>query len=102
MILISFACAEIHTLAMESLSHFVVIFFVVTTFYYLIRKDKLVVAIILVIFGVFPNGNGLLLVPICAFYLLLKRDYIKLFWWSLSSILVGFVFFYKLSRGKYP
>ena len=102
MILISFAYAEINSLSMESLSHFVVIFFVVSTFYYLFETPKIILPIILLFLGIFSNGNGLLLVPIGFLGLLIRKNYKRLTIWSVFSILAVLVFFLDYEKGNTP
>jgi hypothetical protein len=102
MLLISFAYAEINGLAMESLSHFVVIFFVVTCLYYLFETKKIILPIILLVLGIFSNGNGLLLVPIGVLGLFIKKDYKRLIIWSVFSILTIIVFFMDYEKGNTP
>ncbi|MCP9755664.1 hypothetical protein EGI26_10905 [Lacihabitans sp. CCS-44] len=102
LLLISFAYAEINSLAMESLSHFVVIFFVVSCLYYLFETKKIVLPILLLILGIYSNGNGLLLVPIGILGLLITKDYKRLGIWSLFSALAIFVFFLDYEKGNTP
>lgn len=102
LLLISFAYAEINSLAMESLSHFVVIFFAISCLYYLFETKKIVLPIILLIFGIYSNGNGLLLVPIGILGLLITKDYKRLCIWSLFCALAIFVFFLDYEKGNTP
>ncbi len=102
MLLISFAYAEINSLSMESLSHFVVIFFVVSTFYFLFETEKIILPIILLFLGIFSNGNGLLMVPIGFLGLLIRKDYKRLTIWSVFSILAVLVFFLDYEKGNTP
>ena len=99
LLLISFHTAEIHALAMESLSHFAVIFFAITTFYFLLKKDKMVLPIIILFFGVFSNGNGLLIIPIGALGLILKSDFKRLMYWSIFSFFYCLIFFVGYQKG---
>jgi hypothetical protein len=102
LLLISFAYAEINSLAMESLSHFVVIFFVVSCLYYLFETKQIVLPIILLFLGIYSNGNGLLLVPIGILGLLITKDYKRLSIWSLFCALAIFVFFLDYEKGNTP
>lgn len=102
MLLISFAYAEINSLSMESLSHFVVIFFVVSTFYSLFEAEKIILPLILLFLGIFSNGNGLLMVPIGFLGLLIRKDYKRLTIWSVFSILAVLVFFLDYEKGNTP
>ncbi|MBP6620225.1 MAG: hypothetical protein KA188_08240, partial [Leadbetterella sp.] len=102
LLLISFAYAEINSLAMESLSHFVVIFFVVSCLYYLFETKKIVLPILLLFLGIYSNGNGLLLVPIGILGLLVTKDYKRLGIWSLFCALAIFVFFLDYEKGNTP
>lgn len=102
MLLISFAYAEINGLAMESLSHFVVIFFVVSTFYYLFENKQIVLPIVLLFFGIFSNGNGLLLVPIGILGLFFRKDYKRLIIWTIFSALALLIFFLDYEKGNTP
>ncbi|HLO44510.1 MAG TPA: hypothetical protein VK175_09265 [Leadbetterella sp.] len=101
-LLVSFAYAEINSLAMESLSHFVVIFFVVSCLYYLFETKQIVLPIILLFLGIYSNGNGLLLVPIGILGLLITKDYKRLGIWSLFCALAIFVFFLDYEKGNTP
>ncbi|MDP1816128.1 MAG: hypothetical protein Q8K92_16885 [Leadbetterella sp.] len=102
LLLISFAYAEINSLAMESLSHFVVIFFVVCCLYYLFETKQIVLPIILLFLGIYSNGNGLLLVPIGFLGLLTTKDFKRLGIWSLFSAIAIFVFFLDYEKGNTP
>ena len=101
-LLVSFAYAEINSLAMESLSHFVVISYVVSCLYYLFETKKIVLPILLLFLGIYSNGNGLLLVPIGILGLLITKDYKRLGIWSLFSALAIFVFFLDYEKGNTP
>lgn len=102
LLLISLAYAEINSLAMESLSHFVVIFFVVSCLYYLFETKKIVLPIILLFLAIYSNGNGLLLAPIGILGLLIAKDYKRLGIWSLFCALAIFVFFLDYEKGNTP
>jgi hypothetical protein len=102
LLLISFAYAEINSLAMESLSHFAVIFFVVSCLYCLFETKKIVLPIILLFLAIYSNGNGLLLAPIGILGLSIAKDYKRLSIWSLFCALAIFVFFLDYEKGNTP
>jgi len=102
LLLVSFAYAEINGLAMESLSHFLVIFFVIFSLYYLFETKHIVLPIILLFFGIFSNGNGLLLVPLGIVGLIITKDYKKLTLWTVFSIVAIIIFFIDYEKGNTP
>jgi hypothetical protein len=102
LLMISFAYAEINGLAMESLSHFVVIFFAASTFYFLFKKNKLWIPIVLMLFGIYSNGNGLLLIPIGFLGLLIRKEYRRFFIWTTFSVLAILTFFWNYEKGNTP
>jgi hypothetical protein len=99
---ISFAYVEINALAMESLSHFLVIALTIATFYCLFEKKQTILPLFLLFFGVFSNGNGLLIVPLGALGLLLTKDYKRLLIWSMASIFTLYLFFFNYNSQKIP
>lgn len=100
LLMISFAYSEINALAMESLSHFLVIFLALATFYFLFQTKHFVLAILCLFLGVFANGNGLLLIPLGALGLLFLKKYKHLVIWILASCVFLFLFFFNYNRGE--
>lgn len=99
-LMLSFAYAEIYYLAMESLSHFPMIFFTIATIYTAISRKFTFLPLFFLFFGVFSNGNGILLMPIVFMGLALQKEFKRLFVWLIFSILISFLYFYNYESGK--
>ncbi|MCP9762734.1 hypothetical protein EGI31_07175 [Lacihabitans soyangensis] len=99
-LMLSFAYAEIYYLAMESLSHFPMIFFTVGTIYTAISRKFTFLPLVFLFFGVFSNGNGILLMPIVFVGLAMQKEYKRLFIWSMFSLLISYIYFYDYESGK--
>lgn len=99
-LMLSFAYAEIYYLAMESLSHFPMIFFTLATIYTSISRKFTFLPMIFLFFGVFSNGNGILLMPIVFVGLTLQKEFKRLFVWAVFSILISCLYFYDYGSGK--
>jgi len=99
-LMLSFAYAEIYYLAMESLSHFPMIFFAIAIIYTAISRKFTFLPLIFLFFGVFSNGNGILLMPIVFLGLALQKEFKRLIIWSIFSILISFIYFYEYESGK--
>lgn len=99
-LMLSFAFAEIYLLAMESLSHFPMIFFTVGTIYLAINKRQTILPVVFLFFGVFSNGNGILLMPLVFIGLLIQKEYRRLVIWILASVAISLVYFIDYESGK--
>jgi hypothetical protein len=99
-LMLSFAYAEIYYLAMESLSHFPMIFFTVATIYTAISKKFIFLPLLFLFFGVFSNGNGILLMPIVFIGLAFQKEFKRLLIWTLFSLLISYIYFHDYESGK--
>ncbi|HLO43022.1 MAG TPA: hypothetical protein VK175_01740 [Leadbetterella sp.] len=99
-LMLSFAFAEIYFLAMESLSHFPMVFFTVGTIYLAINRKYTTLPIIFLFFGVFSNGNGILLMPLVFFGMLLQKEYRRSLIWAAASICISIIYFIDYEAGK--
>ena len=99
-LMLSFAYAEIYYLAMESLSHFPMIFFTVATIYTAISKKFIFLPLLFLFFGVFSNGNGILLMPIVFVGLAFQKEFKRLLIWTLFSLLISYIYFHDYESGK--
>ncbi|MCP9754509.1 hypothetical protein EGI26_04940 [Lacihabitans sp. CCS-44] len=100
LLMLSFAYSEIYYLAMESLSHFPMIFFTIATIYTAIHKKYTFISVICLFFGVFSNGNGILLMPIVFGGLFLQKDYKRMLIWGVSSMVISYIYFHDYESGK--
>jgi hypothetical protein len=98
--MLSFAYAEIYYLAMESLSHFPMIFFTVATVYTAISKKYIFLPLLFLFFGVFSNGNGILLMPIVFVGLAMQKEFKRLFIWTLFSLFISYIYFHDYDSGN--
>ncbi len=98
--MLSFSFSEIHFLAMESLSHFPMIFFSIGTIYLAIERRLTVLPLFFLLFGVFSNGNGILLIPLIALGLFIQKNYKRLIIWMIVSSLILMMYFYNYESGN--
>jgi hypothetical protein len=99
-LMLSFAFAEIYFLAMESLSHLPMIFFTVGTIYLAINRKLTILPLVFLFFGVFSNGNGILLMPLVFIGLLMQKEFKRAAIWFIASGAITIFYFFDYESGK--
>lgn len=99
-IMLVYSFSELHFIAMGALTHFPAIFFSMLTFYSLSKFKNFGLALLFLFFGVFSNGNGMLIIPIGALCLFFQKRYKELALWIVFSSVLLAAYFTNYELGK--